>query len=287
MKETWPESFSEIGLRLEWWRESTGKIMTVVLAHESHAPLAPVSFLLSLLCMFEGGVEEYCCWAKDDGTLFDFPFRLSSFLNYWALYLIWRRDFFSSVVECSSFQVLVGQEIITYLLPIGRTTELLLCWMAAMLGSSRCWIQSLVCIFFPPSGVHLSSSSGPDEKVGTDFPRWKMNRFPFPLIALHVARHNHIRSIPFCRVLERILAGCIQSNPSSRAFNPLPPSLLIQPLILLGHGPPPGAHYLIENYSARRAPVSNYRCRVSKIIFLVIFFLDNSAATSRFNQMLT
>lgn len=65
-----------------------------------------------------------------------------------------------------------------------------------------------------------SSSFGPDEKVGTDFPRWKMNRFSFPLIALYVVRHNHIRSIfLYFRVLREFWPAA--SNPSSRAFNPI------------------------------------------------------------------
>lgn len=68
------------------------------------------------------------------------------------------------------------------------------------------------------------------------------------------------------------------SNPIHPVAHSIPSLLLIQPLILLDHGPPPEAHYLIENNSARRALVSNYRCAcVSKIIFsfhLFYFFLD-------------
>lgn len=144
MKETWPESFSEIGLRLEWWRESTGKIMTVVLAHESHAPLAPVSFFfLFSVCLKGGGAWRSTAEQKMMAHCLTshFVFHLS-----WITELrIWFGVgiFFPSTVECSSFQVLVSQEVITYPLQIGRTTELLLCWMAAMLGSSRCWILSI------------------------------------------------------------------------------------------------------------------------------------------------
>jgi hypothetical protein len=137
--------------------------------------------------------------------------------------------FFSpSAVECSSFQVLVSQEIITHPLQIVRTTELLLCWMAVMLGSSRRWILSvyiyisllLVYIFLVhPDRMRKWGLISFDGRWIDFLSLWSRSMSPAITIS------DRFRSVVSLREF-----WAAASNPSSRAFNPLPPSLLIQPL---------------------------------------------------------
>jgi hypothetical protein len=131
-------------------------------------------------------------------------------------------SFSPTAIECTSFQILVSQEIITDLLQTVRMTEKLICWMAAMLGSSSCW-NLFVYINFYSSGVHLSGSSDPDEKVGTDWKEIDSFSIVYTLITLHVARHNHIDRFRSVVILSQNSVRLHQINPVAHSI----PSLIL------------------------------------------------------------
>ena len=170
-------------------------------------------------------------------------------------------------MNVSSFQVLVGADIIIY--AVGQLIELLLCRVGAMCAELWLLKKRLVSFFLLLVYIFLVH---PDRMrkwglISLDG-RW----IDFRSLWLRSMSPAITISDRFRSVMSLREFWPAASNPSSRAFNPLP--LFIQPLILLGHGPPPGAHYLIENYSARRVLVSNYRCAcVSKNNFFLHHFI--------------
>lgn len=242
MKETWPESFSEIGLRLEWWCESTGKIMTVVLAHESHAPLAPLhSFFFFIHRWVVRGAK----------MIADYVRLLSSFQVYCCIWFGVKFSFylplFISLTKCKGTEELITCPIVQLLLVEANNMQV------------KGWRNSYSYLFFfslyraPSILVH----SGRMRKWGLISPdgRWIDSR---SLWSRYMSSAITISDRFFCTFVSWENSGRL--HPIHPVAHSTPSSAAVPLICPLDHGPPRGAHYLIENCLHTRALVSNYRC---------------------------